>query len=176
MALAFGRSQAFLKVGSLDKLAQWHCQPMRKRAGIPSGIHRHFSRRRWHTGPIIALRGHSNNGSGDAEMGKNMYPPAPDMRQPDTQKLSDGELFYIIQNGIRLTGMPSWGSGVGHDDQDSWKLVRFIRHLPKLTAGEEQEMEMLNPKSPDELKEEQEEKEFLNGGQSHEQKPHEHDH
>ena len=54
---------------------------------------------------------HSNNGSGDAEMGKHMYPPAPDMRGADTQNLSDGELFYIIQNGIRLTGMPAWGSG-----------------------------------------------------------------
>lgn len=119
---------------------------------------------------------HSNNGTGQAEMGKHMYPPAPDMRQPDTQNLTDGELFYIIQNGIRLTGMPAWGSGTSHDEQDSWKLVRFIRHLPKLTAEEEQEMETLNPKSPDELKEEQEEREFLNGGQPNEQKPHEHHH
>jgi mono/diheme cytochrome c family protein len=119
---------------------------------------------------------HSNNGSGDAEMGKHMYPPAPDMRQADTQNMSDGELFYIIQNGIRLTGMPTWGSGTHRDEQDSWKLVRFIRHLPKLTAEEEQEMETLNPKSPDELKEEQEEREFLNGGQPHEQIQHEHHH
>jgi mono/diheme cytochrome c family protein len=114
---------------------------------------------------------HSNNGSGDGEMGKHMYPPAPDMRQPDTQNLSDGELFYIIQNGVRLTGMPSWGS---HDEQDSWKLVWFIRHLPRLTVAEEREMETLNPKSPDELKEEEVEREFLNGGQSVEQKQPEH--
>lgn len=119
---------------------------------------------------------HSNNGSGDAEMGKHMYPPAPDMRQPSTQNLSDGELFYIIQNGIRLTGMPAWGTGASHDEQDSWKLVRFIRHLPKLTAEEEQEMEGLNPKTPDELKEEQEEREFLNGGEPHEQNQHKHHH
>lgn len=119
---------------------------------------------------------HSNNGGGDAEMGKHMYPPAPDMRQADTQNLSDGELFYIIQNGIRLTGMPTWGSGTSRDEGDSWKLVRFIRHLPKLTPDEEQEMETLNPKSPDELKEEQEEREFLNGGQPHEKERHEHHH
>ena len=50
----------------------------------------------------------------------------------------------------------------------------FIRHLPKLTAEEEAEMQGLNPKSPDELKEEQEEKEFLNGDQSHEHTQHEH--
>jgi mono/diheme cytochrome c family protein len=119
---------------------------------------------------------HSNNGSGEAEMGKHMYPAAPDMRQAETQNLTDGELFYIIQNGIRLTGMPSWGGVTSHDEQDSWKLVRFIRHLPKLTAEEEQEMETLNPKSPEELREEEEEREFLNGGQSHEQTQYQHQH
>lgn len=119
---------------------------------------------------------HSNNGSGSAEMGKHMYPPAPDMRQASTQDLTDGELFYIIQNGIRLTGMPSWGSGTTHDEQDSWKLVLFIRHLPKLTAEEEREMETLNPKSPEELKEEEEERKFLNGEQSDEHAQHEHHH
>jgi mono/diheme cytochrome c family protein len=120
---------------------------------------------------------HSNNGSGDTEMGKHMYPPAPDMRLPDTQEMSDGELFFIIQNGVRMTGMPGWGAGVnssghGHDEEDSWKLVRFIRHLPQVTAEEERAMQSLNPKSPDELKEEQEEKEFLNGGESHEHAHH----
>ena len=115
---------------------------------------------------------HANNGSGDVEMGKHMYPPAPDMRQPETQQMTDGELFFIIQNGIRMTGMPAWGSGSQHDEQDSWKLVRFIRHLPHLTAEEEREMQALNPKSPDELKEEQEERDFLNGDQSHEHTQH----
>lgn len=111
---------------------------------------------------------HSNNGSGDVELGKHLYPPAPDMRQPATQNLTDGELFYIIQNGIRFTGMPAWGSGTSQAEEDSWKLVRFIRHLPKLTTEEEQEMKELNPKSPDELKEEQEEREFLNGSEANE--------
>jgi len=119
---------------------------------------------------------HANNGSGDIEMGKRMYPPAPDMRQAETQEMTDGELFFVIQNGIRLTGMPAWGGGSGHDEQDSWKLVRFIRHLPQITAEEEREMQSLNPKSPDELKEEQEEKEFLNGEEPHEHTEHEHHH
>jgi mono/diheme cytochrome c family protein len=117
---------------------------------------------------------HANNGSGDTEMGKHLYPPAPDMRAADTQDMTDGELFYIIQNGVRLTGMPAWGSGSGHDTQDSWKLVRFIRRLPKLSAEEQQEMEQMNPKTPDEWKEEQEEREFLNGGESHEHAHHDH--
>ena len=119
---------------------------------------------------------HANNGSGDTEMGKRMYPPAPDMRQPATQQMTDGELFFIIQNGVRLTGMPGWGGGSHHDEEDSWKLVRFIRHLPQLTPEEEREMQSLNPKTPDDLKEEQEEKDFLNGGDSHEETEHHHHH
>jgi mono/diheme cytochrome c family protein len=119
---------------------------------------------------------HSNNGSGEAEMGKHMYPPAPDMRQANTQNLTDGELFYVIRNGIRLTGMPSWGSGTKRDEQDSWKLVRFIRHLPNLTAAEQKEMEAANPKTPDELKEEQEEEDFLNGDKTNETTEHRHHH
>jgi mono/diheme cytochrome c family protein len=106
---------------------------------------------------------HANDGSGDTTMGKGMFPPAPDMRRSATQDLSDGELFYIIQNGIRLTGMPAWGGGSSHDAEDSWKLVRFIRHLPSMTAEERRSMEKLNPKSPDEWKEEQEEEKFLKG-------------
>src|SRR6266849_2964340 len=46
---------------------------------------------------------HANDGSGDSPMGKRTYPPAPDMRLPATQQMTDGELFYIIQNGIRLS-------------------------------------------------------------------------
>lgn len=116
---------------------------------------------------------HANDGSGDTAMGKHMYPPAPDLRKPDTQSLSDGELFYIIQNGIRLTGMPAW-SGSSHDAEDSWKLVGFIRHLPQLTFEERKQMEKLNPKGPEELKEEEEEEKFLNGESANE--PHEHQH
>ena len=104
---------------------------------------------------------HANDGSGKTEIGQNLYPKAPDMRLPRTQKLTDGELYYTIHNGIRLTGMPAWGAE--EKDDDSWKLVLFIRHLPELTPTEEREMESLNPKGPAENLEEQEEEQFLNG-------------
>lgn len=107
---------------------------------------------------------HANDGSGNTEIGRNLYPKAPDMRQPATQSLSDGELFYFIHNGIRLTGMPAWGSGSPEDDQASWKLVHLIRRLPRLTAAELEEMEMMNPKSRRELQEEEEIRKFLEGG------------
>jgi len=116
---------------------------------------------------------HANDGSGDTMMGRNLYPPAPDMRQSHTQQMSDGELFYIIQNGIRLTGMPAWG-GSSHDEEDSWKLVHFIRHLPQVTFEEKKQMEQMNPKGSEDRKEEEEEEKFLRGEDSHETEHHHH--
>jgi mono/diheme cytochrome c family protein len=112
---------------------------------------------------------HANNGSGNTEIGRNLYPKAPDMRLPPTQNLTDGEIYYTIHNGIRLTGMPAWGTD--EKDEDSWKLVWFIRHLPQLTPAEEREMEALNPKGPGEKQEELEERQFLNEGQPGNQPP-----
>jgi mono/diheme cytochrome c family protein len=88
---------------------------------------------------------HANDGSGQTEMGPNFYPKTPDLRLAPTQSLSDGEIFYIISNGVRLTAMPGWGTSHGADD--TWKLVLFIRHLPQLSAEEKKDMERLNPKS-----------------------------
>jgi len=123
---------------------------------------------------------HANDGSGESMMGRRTYPPAPDMRLPETQQLTDGELFYIIQNGVRLTAMPGWGAlshnGSAHDEIDSWKLVRFIRHLPKLTFDEKREMEKLNPKGPDDRKEEEEEEKFLKGEDIHDRQTEHHHH
>jgi mono/diheme cytochrome c family protein len=106
---------------------------------------------------------HANNGSGDSMMGRLMYPKPPDMRRPETQHASDGELYYTIKNGVRLSGMPAFGEP-GDEDADSWKLVCFIRRLPALTAQEERDMKKLNPKTPDDLEEERQEEQFLNGG------------
>ena len=117
---------------------------------------------------------HANNGSGDTMYGKTMYPRPPDIRQKDSQEMSDGELYYIINNGVRLTGMPAFGAP-GDNDIDSWKLVVFIRHIPSLSQSESQEMEKLNPKSPQEMQEEQQEDEFLRGGPAPAQ-PQSHDH
>ena len=111
---------------------------------------------------------HANDGSGNTQMGRHSYPPAPDMRLPETQKLTDGELFYIIQNGIRLSAMPAWDGGSDRDRLDSWKLVHFIRHLPHLTGAEKQEMERLNPKGPEEREEQEQEEKFLKGEDIHE--------
>jgi len=106
---------------------------------------------------------HANNGSGDTGMGRSLYPRAPDMRAAQTQELSDGELFSIIENGIRLTGMPAWGTGTPEGERASWALVHFIRRLPALTEDEIARMEQLNPKTAEQWREEEEARRFLAG-------------
>jgi len=119
---------------------------------------------------------HGNDGRGKTKIGQNLYPKAPDMTLADTQRLSDGEIFYIIENGVRLTGMPAWGEAGAHDATESWELVHFIRHLPKVTAEELAEMESMNPKSHMEMKEEEEMRKFLEGGEPSGPPPSDHKH
>ena len=77
---------------------------------------------------------HGNDGKGDTEMGRNMYPPVPDLTNADVQARSDGALFHIIQNGVRWTGMPAWREE--HSPDDTWKLVAFLRKAPTLTEAD----------------------------------------
>jgi mono/diheme cytochrome c family protein len=114
---------------------------------------------------------HANDGSGDTLFGRGLYPKPPDMRSAETQNKSDGELYYTIENGVRLSGMPAFGSGAvptsgdqAAGDAENWKLVLFIRHLPQITSEELEEMKKLNPKTEADRAEEQQEEEFLNDG------------
>ncbi len=106
---------------------------------------------------------HANDGSGATPLGQALYPKAPDMRGDATQGLSDGELFSIIENGIRLTGMPAWSTGTPEGERASWALVHFIRRLPALSAADVVRMEALNPKSEAEFREQEEARRFLAG-------------
>ena len=106
---------------------------------------------------------HGNDGKGQTALGRNMYPKAPDMTLPETQRLSDGELFAIIENGVRFTGMPAWGSPGPEDDAETWELVHFIRHLPRITPEELDQMKGMNPKTKKELDEEEAIRHFLGG-------------
>ena len=109
---------------------------------------------------------HANDGSGKTPIGKNVYPKAPDLRLEDTQSMSDGELFWVIHNGIRFTAMPAWGQDEPEKDLDSWKLVHFIRHLPKLTPEELDQMKTLNPRTQKEIEEAAAFDKFLQGDDS----------
>ena len=79
---------------------------------------------------------HGIDGSGKARMGFDLYPRAPDLRSSRTQNLTDGELHYLIEGGVRLTGMPGWQNAHLGPDDDSWRLVLFIRTLAELSPLE----------------------------------------
>ncbi len=106
---------------------------------------------------------HANDGSGETPMGQTMWPKAPDMRLAATQDLTDGELFWIIENGIRFTGMPGWGTNTPAGEQASWHLVHFVRHLPEISQAELEEIDTLIPRSEADIRQEIEEERFLRG-------------
>lgn len=105
---------------------------------------------------------HANSGRG-AEMGKDMFPPTPDLTASATQELGDGTLFYVIEHGVRFTGMPAFGTDTLEGEESSWHLVNFIRHLPKLTPEQVEEMAAMNPRPPAEIRQEIEAERFLRG-------------
>jgi mono/diheme cytochrome c family protein len=80
----------------------------------------------------VCAQCHGADAHGDTDVGRNMNPPAMDLSSAHVQHWSDAELFWIIQNGVRLTGMPSWKSSISAND--TWKLTRFIHKLPRLEA------------------------------------------
>lgn len=106
---------------------------------------------------------HANDGSGHSDMGRGLYPKPPDMRRAATQELSDGELFYIIENGVKFTGMPAFGTGTPEGEAASWQLVHFIRRLPALTEDDLNRMEAMNPRSADAWRMEEAIRRFLAG-------------
>jgi mono/diheme cytochrome c family protein len=107
---------------------------------------------------------HDNDGSGATQIGRRLYPPVPDLRGGRSQGLTDGELFYAIESGIPWTAMPGWTTSTKEGARDSWALVRFIRHLPAITAEEIQQMEGLNPRVPVNEQRERDIEDFLKGG------------
>lgn len=65
--------------------------------------------------------------------GKGLYPRPPDLAivAPDWDNKS---LFWIVKNGIKMTGMPAFGPT--HDDQTIWNIVAFVRQLPNMTSDQ----------------------------------------
>jgi mono/diheme cytochrome c family protein len=75
---------------------------------------------------------HGAPGLADSEISKGLNPHAPSLaKESDT---SDGELFWTVKHGLRMTPMPAFGPT--HTDDEIWKIVAFIRHLPELSQQE----------------------------------------
>lgn len=101
---------------------------------------------------------HGDDGGGHPKFHGLLYPRPTDLRAEDTQGMSEGELYWVIKNGVRWSGMPAFGKP-GDQDEHAWKIVAYVRHLPKLTAVEKQQV-----------------LEIAEGRMNHQEPPHDHDH
>ena len=99
-----------------------------KQQAIESGGHHYAD---------TCLSCHGAPGVAPKEFAKGLNPPAPDLVD-SLQRLNDAELFWITKNGIRMTGMPALGPT--HTDNDIWRIVAFVRHLPNLTEDEKEKL------------------------------------
>ncbi len=70
---------------------------------------------------------HGGDGKGHTTLGQSLYPRAADLTLPATQKYSDGQLYWIISEGIRYSGMPI-GRGL-HTEPQIWQMVLYLRAL-----------------------------------------------
>lgn len=100
-----------------------------KSADIGQGL-RHYQ--------ASCLQCHGAPGIDAAGWSRHMQPQPPLLWEEPTQQLSDGELFYVICNGVRMTGMPAFGGE--HRKQEIWGLVAFIRQLNELSAEQRQQL------------------------------------
>jgi mono/diheme cytochrome c family protein len=76
---------------------------------------------------------HGAPGKEPAEISKGLNPDAPDLSDA-VSDMTSAELFWIIKNGIKMTGMASYGKI--HNDDEIWNLVAFVQRLPKMTPEE----------------------------------------
>lgn len=70
---------------------------------------------------------HGQDGITPSDVGKGMYPRVPSLASPEVQQWSDAELFWIIKNGNRYTGMGGFGKSLS--DEQIWDLVHYVRSL-----------------------------------------------
>lgn len=82
---------------------------------------------------------HGLSGHSPTDAGRWMYPRAADLTSHDTQSYSDQEIFWIIKNGIRLSGMPAFGKV--ESDEHTWDLVLYVRMLPTAPQQSTQQVE-----------------------------------
>jgi mono/diheme cytochrome c family protein len=76
---------------------------------------------------------HGLDGNAENRIGGDFYPPVPRLSKGATF-LSDGQLHFIVSNGIRMTAMP--GFATRHSSDELWKIILWVRHFPNLTAQE----------------------------------------
>ena len=74
---------------------------------------------------------HGGPGVGWAKFSEGMHPDPPDLKEV-AHESSPQELFWVIKNGIDMTGMPSFGA-IEVPDQEIWSIVAFVKKLSSVT-------------------------------------------
>lgn len=101
------------------------------RISVPAAVENNASRVA--TGETLFGMGcatcHGQDGRKPAPIGRSMYPRVLDLGSPEVQGMSDRELFWVIKNGIRLSGMP--GFAKVESDEQIWELTYYVRSLGK---------------------------------------------
>lgn len=91
---------------------------------------------------------HLAPGINSTEIRKGLMPEPPKL-QKAVEEWKPAELFWVIKNGVKMTGMPAWGPS--HSDQKIWGIVAFLEKLPHMTAEQYKEMDkMAGPDEDDE--------------------------
>lgn len=81
---------------------------------------------------------HGAPGYEKEEFAKGLYPKPPDLASRGIQQLRDAEIFWVLKNGIKMTGMPAFGPT--HQDDELWGMVSISRRLPGLTPEQYKKM------------------------------------
>ena len=81
---------------------------------------------------------HGAPGKDASDIGKGLRPEPPDLAKT-SNRWNNAVLFWIIKNGIKMTGMPAFAPT--HGDNAIWNIVGFVRRLPRLSAAEYEKME-----------------------------------
>jgi len=118
---------AFALSRAIQKRAPAKANPFTKPEDVRAGL-AHYKEN--------CLDCHGAPGVEESEFGQGLNPPAPDLTLPSMQRMRDGELFWVVSNGIRMTGMPAFSPT--HKEDEIWKVVAFVRHLPEITKEEQQ--------------------------------------
>jgi mono/diheme cytochrome c family protein len=85
----------------------------------------------------MCVQCHSAPGKEPTMVGKGLNPPPPKLSDA-AQRWSRAELFWIVKNGIKMTGMPAFGPT--HSDEELWLVVAFLQRLPNISPEEFKEM------------------------------------
>jgi len=81
---------------------------------------------------------HGAPGYEQAEFARGLYPKPPDLVSKGIQQRSDAELYWVVKNGIKMTGMPAFGPTHGEDEL--WAIVAFLKRMPNMQGKEYEAM------------------------------------